>query len=106
MFTCPEPTAVFADFDLHAVWRLSQELAEILKPASGVEPLHFPNFLPSVPQRASMSYYGIFSCMRGAFSSSLFVYGCRCQDQNWGQSSGGLSVPACKYAVGRGANII
>ena len=41
MFTCPEPTAVFADFDRHAVWRLSQELAEILEPASGVEPLPY-----------------------------------------------------------------
>jgi hypothetical protein len=39
MFTCPEPTAVFAVFNRHAVWRLSQELAEILEPARGTEPL-------------------------------------------------------------------
>jgi hypothetical protein len=41
MFTCPEPTAVFAVFNRHAVWRLRQELAKILEPARGVEPLPY-----------------------------------------------------------------
>src|SRR5690349_1430364 len=63
MFTCPEPTTIYAVFYRHAVWRLSQELAEILEPTRGAKPLPC-SFHSSCRQFVSVQVDRIMAYMR------------------------------------------
>ena len=68
-------------------YKVSRFSACLLIDSSGDEGINqrITNLLPSVRQRSCRSDDAIFTRMKVVFSSSLFVYGCRCWGQTWGQ---------------------